>query len=407
MNRILIKAGSSGGQDHMNCLRSSSKQSAFLLIPHLPILMQWPAQAGLSCRGVTAFGRLWTIPGFPGGVMEHHGRNFHLDPSSYGFGRQFPLTASTQWLAADGSVALPHAQNFPLVLFICPEEEEVPALSCRRETSALLCSKSPPESSRGCTDLMGRLLASLRVPTQCHPLKVSVTSLDTLLTKEVAPGPVLLPRDTRSFWLAVMASPTRPHGCSELQAPWPWADAVPAGEVEPASTKHPETGKVFPPAPGGSVRGMFQDAVESSACGSRYCPAPAAEKAMDLLPPSCAPGATWVSLGDPSRAVSAAPPPWITQGAVQELFHKRLSSENPRGTFLLLFLASPLWHSHSLKKSLRPGFFSWEAEKPQRKGKQFLSHLLLLCTTSNPWQHLKAAGKCQSVAMLRRVMRGT
>jgi len=30
---------------------------------------------------------------------------------------------------------------------------------------------------------------------------------------------------------------------------------------------------------------------------------------------------------------------------------------------------------------------------------------LLAVATYSPWQHLKAAGKCQSVAMLRRVMR--
>lgn len=88
MNRILIKPGSCRGQGHTNCLQSSGKQTAFLLIPHLPILIQWPAQAEateLSCRGVTAFGKFWTIPSFPGGANEHHGKNFSLEHFSYGF----------------------------------------------------------------------------------------------------------------------------------------------------------------------------------------------------------------------------------------------------------------------------------------------------------------------------------
>lgn len=97
---------------------------------------------------------LWGIPS----VFFSPGLFLRNPPIFFFQNRQFPLIASTQWLAAGGSVALPDAQNFPLVLFICPAEGSAcspRALSCRRETSALLCSKSPPKRSRGCTDLTG------------------------------------------------------------------------------------------------------------------------------------------------------------------------------------------------------------------------------------------------------------
>ena len=68
--------------------------------------------------------------------------------------RLLPLIGSTQPPAAEASLAVPYARNFPLVLLAFPSEGSTcfpQPLACRsvRETSALLCSKSPPKRSQG------------------------------------------------------------------------------------------------------------------------------------------------------------------------------------------------------------------------------------------------------------------
>lgn len=109
-----------------------------------------------ACTSLCRTASLWLCSGASPPVFFPPGL-FLRDTPLFLQNRQLPLIASTQWPAADGSAALPYAQNFPLVLFIFPAEGSACSpwpLSCRRETSALLCSKSPPKRSRGCTDLM-------------------------------------------------------------------------------------------------------------------------------------------------------------------------------------------------------------------------------------------------------------
>lgn len=54
----------------------------------------------------------------------------------------FPLIASAQPSAAEGSVALPYAQNFPLVLFVFPAEGSLsPAEACGKRLPS--CVQSP------------------------------------------------------------------------------------------------------------------------------------------------------------------------------------------------------------------------------------------------------------------------
>lgn len=56
--------------------------------------------------------------------------------------RLFPLIASTQPPAAEGSVALPYAQNFPLVLFVFPAEGSLsPTEACGKRLPS--CVQSP------------------------------------------------------------------------------------------------------------------------------------------------------------------------------------------------------------------------------------------------------------------------
>lgn len=96
-----------------------------------------------------------------------------------------------------------------------------------------------------------QFLASQHVPMQCHPLKVSVTSLDnppgTLLAKGMAPGPRAAPQG-HQIPLACCDGFSSISSCllRALTCLWPWGDAKPAGKLEPAGMKYLwDAGRLF------------------------------------------------------------------------------------------------------------------------------------------------------------------